>query len=166
MNEVAITALPAIALHQLEIWSDPIAVSRRVEAYCGFPLPAMGRSAKNNTLSLVRFQPCVWLVEGEASLLAPCIGDDGALTAIGGGIVRVELSGTGWRTLLMEGGVFDAESPSFAVGCTAATIINHIDVHLHVGGDHRCIVYIPASFSDSLLHFWRAALASLNATTA
>jgi heterotetrameric sarcosine oxidase gamma subunit len=91
------------------------------------------------------------------------LGDDGALTAIGGGVVRVRLSGAGWRALLMEGGVFDAEDPSFAPGCSAATIIDHVNVRLHVVADDACIAYVPASYSADLLHFWNVAGQTLTA---
>ena len=108
MTDVTITALPAAPLHALEIWSNPANVAKRFEAATGFALPSSGRSSGNDALRLIRFEPTVWLVEGDASVLPAVLGEDGALTAIGGGIVRVRLSGPGWRSLLMEGGVFDA----------------------------------------------------------
>jgi heterotetrameric sarcosine oxidase gamma subunit len=170
MSETAqmltITPLPAAPLHALEIWSEAPAVAKRFEAATGFALPPMGRSAGTDALRLIRYEPTVWLVEGDASalpdILGPeILGDDGAITAIGGGIVRVRLSGKGWRTLLMEGGVFDAENPAFARACSAATIIDHIAVRLHVVNDDACDAYVPASFSAGLLHFWEAAAGSL-----
>jgi heterotetrameric sarcosine oxidase gamma subunit len=89
------------------------------------------------------------------------LGENGSLTHIGGGIVRVRLSGEGWRTLLMEGGMFDAESPTFAPGSSAATIIDHVSVRLHVVSDDACDVYVPASFSAGLVRFWELAAGSL-----
>jgi heterotetrameric sarcosine oxidase gamma subunit len=89
------------------------------------------------------------------------LADDGALTAIGGSIVRVQLSGKGWRTLLMEGGVFDAENPNFASGCSAATIIDHVNVRLHVVDDDTCHAYVPLSYSEAIIHFWKTAALSL-----
>jgi sarcosine oxidase gamma subunit len=61
----------------------------------------------------------------------------------------------------MEGGVFDAESPTFAAGCSAATIIDHINVRLHVVDETTCDAYVPLSFSQGLLHFWKQAAGSL-----
>jgi sarcosine oxidase gamma subunit len=61
----------------------------------------------------------------------------------------------------MEGGVFDAENPAFAPGCSAATIIDHIAVRLHVVNDDVCDAYVPASFSAELVHFWEQAVQSL-----
>jgi heterotetrameric sarcosine oxidase gamma subunit len=161
MNGVTITPLPAAPLHALEIWSNAPAVAKRFEAATGFALPPMGHSAGTDALRLIRYEPTVWLVEGDASSLQEILGDDGSLTPIGGGIVRVRLSGEGWRTLLMEGGMCDAESPEFAPGCSAATIIDHIAVRLHVVSDDACDVYVPASYSAGLVHFWQGAAGSL-----
>ncbi len=161
VTEVTITPLPATPLYHLEIWSNPAAVARRIEAALGCAPPAFGRTAGTDALRLLRFQRTAWLVEGDASPLAAVVGNDGALTAVGGGILRVKLAGPAWRTLLMEGGVFDAESPSFAPGHCAATIIDHVSVRLYVTDDDGCVVFVPASFSAGLLHFWNAALPTL-----
>jgi heterotetrameric sarcosine oxidase gamma subunit len=161
VTDVTIATLPAAPLHALEIWSNPASVANRFEAATGFALPAMGRSGGSNTLRLIRYEPTVWLVEGDASALFGILADDSALTPIGGGIVRIRLSGKDWRALLMEGGVFDAESPAFAPGCSAATIIDHVAVRLHVVSDNACDVYVPLSYSAGLLHFWEQAAESL-----
>ncbi len=161
MTDVTITSLPAAPLHALEIWSNAANVAKRFKAATGFALSPSGRSSDNDMLRLIRFEPTVWLVEGDASALPAILGEDGALTAIGGGIVRVRLSGPGWRSLLMEWGVFDAESPAFAPGCSAATIIDHVSVRLHAESESACIAYIPASFSRSLIHLWETASSTL-----
>ena len=155
--DVTITLLPAAPLHALEIWGNAPAVAKRFEAASGFPLPRLGSSGGNDALLLIRYEPTVWLVEGDASALPDILGDDGAITAVGGGVVRVRLSGSDWRALLMEGGMFDAESPEFAPGCSAATIIDHVAVRLYVVSDDACDVYVPASFSAGLVHFWEQA---------
>ncbi len=167
INDVSITQLPAAPLHALEIWSNPADVAKRFAAAMGFDLPAtgssggMGRSGGVGDLCLIRYEPTVWLVEGDVSKFPAILGDDGALTAIGGGIVRVRLSGEGWRTLLMEGGVFNVESASFAPGCSAATIIDHVAVRLHVVSEDACDAYVPLSFSAGLMHFWEVAAGGL-----
>ena len=61
----------------------------------------------------------------------------------------------------MEGGVFDAENPAFTAGCSAATIIEHVSMRLHVVSDDACDAYVPLSFSKALLHFWEQAVATL-----
>ena len=161
MTKLSITMLPAAPLHAFEIWSNPAAVGKRFKATCGFALPALGRSDGTAALRLIRYEPTVWLVEGDVSALPGLLADDGALTAIGGSIVRVQLSGKGWRTLLMEGGVFDAENPNFASGCSAATIIDHVNVRLHVVDDDICHAYVPLSYSEAMIHFWKTAALSL-----
>ena len=161
MTDITITVLPAAPLHAFEIWSNPAAVAKRCKATTGFTLPAMGRSGGSDALRIIRYEPTVWLVEGDASALSSILANDGALTAIGGGIVRVRLSGKGWRALLMEGGVFNAESPDFYSGCSAATIIDHVAVRLHVVDEATCDVYVPHSYSKSLIHFWETAAPAL-----
>ena len=154
----SIIALPAAPLHVLEIWREPAKVAARVQKALGFALPAMNRSAGSAATTLLRFEPTVWLVEGDISVLADTLGDDAALTAIGGGIGRFRLAGPGWRELLMEGGVFDTSASAFPVGATAATVIDHVGVRLHAESDEACIAYVPSSFAESLHHFWEEAL--------
>ena len=161
VTDVTITLLPAAPLHVLEIWGEACAVAERFEAAMGFALSRFGTSGGTDALRLIRYEPTVWLVEGDPAALPAVLGEDGDVTAIGGGIVRVRLSGTAWRTLLMEGGVFDAESPAFAPGTSAATIIDHVAVRLHVVSDDACDVYVPASFSAGLIHFWEQAVGTL-----
>lgn len=161
VTDVTITTLPPAPLHAFEIWSNPAAVAKRFAKAKGFDLPAIGRSAGTDALRLIRYEPSVWLVEGDAFALTELLADDGAFTAIGGGVVRVRLSGSCWRTLLMEGGVFDAENPAFAPGCSASTIIEHVNVRLHVVNADTCDTYVPLSFSKALIHFWDKALETL-----
>ena len=161
MTDVTIAALPAAPLHALEIWSNSGEVAQRFEATTGFALPPSGRASGNDALRLIRFEPTVWLVEGDASALPAVLGEDGALTAIGGGIVRVRLSGPGWRSLLMEGGVFDAESPAFAPGCSTATLIDNVNLRLHVENADACIAYFPSSYAADMIEFWNTAARTL-----
>jgi heterotetrameric sarcosine oxidase gamma subunit len=154
--------MPPAPLHALEVWSNPIAVSARLEAALSFPLPGNSHSGGSEDLRLIRFEPTVWLVEGDVTALSGLLGDDGALTAIGGGVIKLRLSGPGWRRLLMERGVFDAESPGFAPGCSAATVIDHVNVRLHVVDGNSCDVWVPASFAREMIHFWEAAARALD----
>lgn len=161
MTDVTITPLADAPLHALEIWSNPAAVAARFQTATGFALPKTGRSGGTDSLRMIRYEPTVWLVEGDVSDLPAVLAEDGALTAIGGGIVRVRLTGTGWRTLLMECGVFDAENPDFGPGCSAATIIDHVGVRLHVVNNDICEAYVPRSFSVALIKFWQEAAGDL-----
>lgn len=165
MTDVAISILSPTPLYALEIWGNGSAVAARFEKANRFALPRMGRSAGNTDLRLIRFEPTVWLAEGNISKLDEIVGGDGALTAIGGGVARVRLSGPGWRSVLMEGGVFDAESDGFAPGCSAATFIEHVAVRLHVVDDETCDAYVPSSFSAGLIHFWEEASKTLPASS-
>jgi heterotetrameric sarcosine oxidase gamma subunit len=157
VTEVTITPLPAAPLHALEIWSNPAKVSARIKKVTGLALPATGRTAGDDGLRLIRYEPTVWLVEGDVSTLPKALGGDGALTAVGGGIVRIRLSGAGWRRLLMEGGVFDAESLAFAPGCSVATVIDQVNVRLLVADTDTCIAYVPTSYAADIIHFWESA---------
>ena len=157
MTDLAITQLPSAPLHVLEIWSDPSGVAKRFAKAYGASLPARGASQQLPSMQLIRYEPTVWLVEGEPDGLAAILGSDGSLTAIGGGLVRVRLSGAGWRSLLMEGGVFDAESKDFVAGCSAATVIDHVNVRLLVESDDACLAYIPLSYAHGLIQFWTVA---------
>ena len=158
MVEPTITLLPAAPLHALEIWSHPRDVAARLAEALGLSLPPAGYSAARDGRTLIRFEPTVWLVEGDVAPLGAIVGEDGALTAIGGGIARIRIAGPGWQTLLMEGGAFDAESPAFRAGCSAATIIDHVAVRLWVESDESCLCYAPASYAAGLIHFWEQAL--------
>lgn len=162
MTDVTITRLPSAPLHALEIWSNPAKVAARIKKACGVALPAMGQSAASADVRLMRYEPTVWLADGDVSALPDLLGDDGALTAIGGGIVRVELAGPRWRRLLMEGGVFNAESPGFAVGSCTATVIDHVNVRLLVSSESSCLVFVPTSFAVDMIDFWEAAANSLD----
>ena len=161
MTDLAITQLPAAPLHVLEIWSNPAVVAKRFAKAFGATLPATGSSLQLPSMQLIRYEPTVWLVEGEIGGLAEVLGSEGSLTAIGGGVVRVRLSGPSWRSLLMEGGVFDAESGNFAPGCSAATVIDHVNVRLLVENHDACRAYVPLSYAHDMIHFWTEAARSL-----
>ena len=161
MIDLAITVLPAAPLYVLDIWSNPLAVLDRFEKAFGPSLPPLGSSLQLPDRLLIRYEPTVWLVEGETTGLAEILGSDGSLTAIGGSLVRVRLSGTSWRSLLMEGGVFDAESKAFAAGCSATTVIEHVNIRLLVESDNACLAYVPLSYARDMIHFWTLAAGSL-----
>lgn len=158
MTKPIIKILPTAPLCALEIWSNPSDVAARFERAFGLPLPPMGQSATCDGMTLLRFEPTVWLVDGDATRLDDILGQDGALTAIGGGIVRVRIAGPGWRTLLMEGGAFDVEAATFTTGCCAATVIAHVAVRLMVESKDACVAFVPASYAVGLIRFWKDAL--------
>ena len=161
MTDTTITTLPAAPLHALEVWSNPAAVGARFQAAFTAALPAMARSLQLPAMRLIRVEPTVWLIEGDVAGLAEVLGADGSLTAVGGGVVRVRLAGPGWRSLLMEGGVFDAESAQFSTGCSAATLIDHVNVRLLVESEDSCLAYVPLSYAPDMIHFWQVATTTL-----
>ena len=161
MTDTTITTLPAAPLHALEVWSNPAAVGARFQAAFTAALPAMARSLQLPAMRLIRVEPTVWLIEGDVAGLAEVLGADGSLTAVGGGVVRVRLAGPGWRSLLMEGGVFDAESARFSTGCSAATVIDHVNVRLLVESEDSCLAYVPLSYAPDMIHFWQVAATTL-----
>jgi len=153
VTELKIEELAPAPLTMLELWGDPAAAAKRLAKALGHSLPSAGQSLG----AVLRVGPTTWLIEGEAEDLGEVLGDDGALVAVGGGLRRVRFSGAGWRSLLMEGALFDAESPAFAAGCVATTLIEHVSVTLRVESDAACLAYVPASHAEDLLHFWRQA---------
>jgi heterotetrameric sarcosine oxidase gamma subunit len=109
-----------------------------------------------------------WLFDAahRADAVAARIGDAGALTAMGGGLVRATLTGPGWRALLTIGGFFDSEHSGFGPGAVAATIIHHVPVLIAVTGDLGCEVYCAASYAPALVELWANAIGAENVTAA
>lgn len=156
MTEVGIELLGRGPLYQLELWGDPRPTAKRLAKALGHDLPPAGRAAG----ALMRTGPTTWLVAADPAPLAKAVGDGGSLTPVGGGLVQVRLSGPGWRSLLMEGGLFDAEDRAFGVDCVATTLIEHVTVTLRVETERACLALIPASHAEDLLHFWRGIVAA------
>lgn len=153
MTELTITVLDPVPMVVLELWGDPAPTAKRLAKVLGHALPAAGRAAG----PVMRLGPTTWLIEGDHAALSKPLGEGGALTEVGGGYARVRIAGAGWRELLMEGGLFDAENPDFATDCVATTMIEHVTVTLRVESDAACLAYVPASHAGDLLHFWRQA---------
>jgi heterotetrameric sarcosine oxidase gamma subunit len=154
---VTIEKLGHAPLHVLELWGDPKAAAKRIAKALGHDLPAIGRAQGN----VLRLSPTTWLVTGDIAALREALGDGGALTPTGGGYERVRLSGPAWRSLLMEGSLFDAESAEFAIDCVVTTPIDHVAVTLRVESENACLAYVPASHAADLLHFWQLSAGGL-----
>lgn len=140
--EVALTVAAAGDVVAIDLWSDAV--------------PGFG------ALCAVRVEPRRWwLIDAGAAAdaVAESVRDDGTVTPIGGGLIRATLTGPGWRSLLMVGGVFDAEAPGFGAGGCAATVIDHVPVWI-VPLDHDvCAVFFAASYAGGLVELWTAAMA-------
>ncbi|WP_176399776.1 hypothetical protein [Novosphingobium sp. B 225] len=153
MTDVVVERLGFAPLQLLDLWGDP----GGVQQVLGHALPPVGRAEGG----VLRTGPTSWLIEGEVSALKAAISGDGAIAAVGGGLLRVRLSGPNWRSLLMEGGLFDFESPAFTTDCVVITVIDHVSVTLRVEGPDSCLAYVPASHAADLLHFWQISAGGL-----
>jgi heterotetrameric sarcosine oxidase gamma subunit len=153
VTEPSITLLPPAPLAVLELWGDPRPTAKRLAKALGHPLPAAGRWEGN----ILRLSPTSWLVEAADEALATALGEGGALTEVGGGYARVRIAGAGWRALLMESALFDAENPEFGPGCTATVMIEHVAVTLKVESTDACLALVPASHARDLIALWNRA---------
>lgn len=132
-----ITIAPAGEVIVLDLWAGA--------------LPELG------DVAVMQVEPRRWWLLDPGSALAEietALGDRGALTAIGGGLLRAALAGPGWRAQLMISGLFDAEDPAFGPGHCAATQLHHALVWIDVLSQDAAHVYFPASLHDDLLHLW------------
>ena len=157
MTDVTIEELGRAPLHVLELWGDPKSTAKRIAKVLGHDLPKAGKAQGN----VLRLSPTTWLIEGEGAAIKAALGDGGALTPTGGGYERVRLSGPAWRSLLMEGSLFDAESAEFGIDCVVTTPIDHVAVTLRVESVNACLAYVPASHAADLLHFWQLSAGGL-----
>ena len=113
------------------------------------------------TITTLPVEPRRWWLIGAARHIAGIavdVAERGALTPIGGGLVRAALTGSGWRSLLTVSGCFDSEDPEFGPGQVAATVIHHVPVWIAVTGDDRCDVYFAASYAETLADLWRSVI--------
>jgi sarcosine oxidase gamma subunit len=108
-------------------------------------------------IATLSIEPRRWWLIGAAGISVE-IAERGTLTAIGGGLMRATLTGPGWRGLLTISGCFDSESPGFATGKIAATVIHHVPVWIAVTSDTTCDVYFAASYAATLAELWTKAI--------
>ena len=153
MIEPTVTLLPQAPLAVLELWGDPKPAAKRLAKALGHPLPVAGRWEG----AVLRLSPTTWLIEDDTAAVAKALGEDGALTEVGGGYARVRIAGAGWRALLMDSALFDAENPAFTDGCTATTLIEHVTVTLKVESADACLALVPASHARDLIDLWSRA---------
>lgn len=120
----------------------------------GLILPGPGAAASDARGTVLRVGPRRWwlLGPGFADYVPPA--GAGAVTPVGGGLARIDLTGADWRARLMELALFDAEAPGFGPGAVAATMIAHADAVVHVVAAEVCSVYVPASLADHCCAHW------------
>ena len=97
-----------------------------------------------------------WLIDAGSKIEAvtAALGDKGAITPIGGGLMCATLTGPGWRSQLMISGAFDAENPDFKPGDCAATVIGHVSAWIDVISDETAHVYFAASLRGDMEQLW------------
>jgi len=147
---------PAGPLFALDVWdvADDAAASASVGA-----LPGPGQAAVDAAGAVLRVGPRRWWLAGEGFVpdaITSALQGTGVVTAVEGGWVRVRLSGAGWRALVMESGLIDAEDPGFGPGSVAVTPLCHVRCVLHVRSATQCDVFVPSSYADNCLSQWRA----------
>ncbi len=112
-------------------------------------------------IATLSIEPRRWWLIGTAGMsaeIAAAIAERGALTPIGGGLMRATLTGPGWRGLLTISGCFDSEDAGFTTDRVAATVIHHVPVWIAVTGDTTCDVYFAASYAATLAELWTKAI--------
>ncbi len=161
-------APPVLAL--VDVWGAREVVSPRLQETLGVPFPAPGRFLVGRLCRVSWWEPNRVLVrsapsDGEAvhDRLSRAVGSQGAVTDVTGDWVGLRLFGAGWRSLLMVGGVFDAEAAAFDEGSTAGTLLHHVPVRLEVVASDAAEVLTPPSYADELLHHLRREASRLRA---
>jgi len=150
----------------LEIWGDQSLVESRL----GASLPKPGKALAETGSRALWWEPQTWLMRApsDASALAGRLSEasegEGTVTDVSGAFRRIIVHGPEWRSLLMIGGVFDAESPAFGPGCVVGTVIHHMPVRLDVLSPTTVEAYAPPSYVEDLLHHWRASATRLSMT--
>ncbi|MCX8499218.1 MAG: hypothetical protein ORN25_07610 [Caulobacteraceae bacterium] len=148
-------------LLRFEIWSGHKAAQARLAKVLGGALPGVCKSADLGASRVIWVEQNTWLVrtspaDGDQTLatLTAALGKDGSATDMSGALRRLRISGPGWRTLLTIGSVFDAESPAFAPGSMAGTIVAHSPVRYDVISEDCVDAYTPPSYAPDLFGFW------------
>ena len=134
---VTITIAPAGEVIVLDLWAGT--------------LPALG------DVAVMQVEPQRWWLLGPVAALADitaALGENGAISPIGGGLMRASLTGSGWRAQLMISGLFDAEDPAFGPGHCAATRLHHAPIWIDVLSEDAASVYFPASLLGDIRHLW------------
>ena len=124
---------------------------------CGAPVPSVGQTAVGPQGVILWAEPKAWLVSGDAASLETALSPVAAVSDVSGAWRRIDVSGAGWRELLMVDGFFDAESPTFTQGCIAATVLHHAPVMLHVTGEQSVSVFVAPSFATDLFAAFKIA---------
>ena len=162
--DAALSAITGQTLFRLALWND--AARARIGDGLGAALPGPCRSIDACAERLLWLEDRHWLVACATADAGPLLsrvealaGRDGTVTEVGAALVGRCITGTGWRELLMIGGVFDAEDAGFGPGSVARTIMHHSPLLIDVIAVDRIHAYVPASYAGEFFAFWDAELA-------
>jgi heterotetrameric sarcosine oxidase gamma subunit len=157
------TPVTGQAMFRLALWDD--GAREAVEAALGARLPPPCRATSGGVLRLLWLESGHWLVTCPAASadavedrVEAALADTGTIVEVSAALAGRQLHGTGWRDLLMIGGVFDAEDPGFAPGCVARTVMHHASLLIDVVTDTHANAYVPASHAAEFFGFWEAAI--------
>ncbi len=158
---------PAAALIAVDIWAE---VPDAREPWASL-LPPFGvsqdleRGWRATGVELARW----WLIgpldqrSRQLAFLAEQMPDSGTVVDMTGAIFSIRIIGGRWRSLLMVGGVFDAEDPGFGIGSSVGTLLHHMTVRYDVLSDDTVIVHVAPSYAQHLLEHLRQAAAMIDA---
>lgn len=139
MIDATVAFAPARDVAVLDLWD-------------GDPPPVVGR--------MVRVEPRRWwLLDAgdDRDAVAAAVAGRGALTPIGGGLIRATITGPAWRDLLSVSGLFDTGEGGFPIGAHAGTVIHHVPVHIVAVDRAICEAYVATSYAPTLEELWRKA---------
>jgi heterotetrameric sarcosine oxidase gamma subunit len=144
----------------MELWGARTAVESRL----GRTLPGWGAVERDADAVWLWWEPNLWLARAaeaqETRLLerlSSALDGAGAVTVLSGAFARFTLLGATWRSFLMIGAVFDAESSAFKPGQVAGTMLHHLPVWIEAAAPDRAEVYVPSSYADALWTHWSKA---------
>lgn len=166
ISPTVVSTLELAALIVVDIWRDaPKSVDRLGDALSG-AMPTIGRAIDlADDWRALRIEPTVWWLAGPLAAsndmfarVVGALGDDGGATDLTGGFARIRIAGPDWRTILMFGGVFDAEDPAFGGGSTVGTMLHHMAVRYDVVAADTVDVFVAPSYASDLLHNLRGAV--------
>ncbi len=159
MTEVTLTLITGRALLRLIDWSTGAAPAAG--------RPSVGEVRMVGEVRIAGIEPGQWLLSCPQSSVASAVqlvaGADTAIVDVSGSMTGVRIEGAGWRSLLMIGGVFDAEDRAFATGRVARTVVHHAPLLIDVVGSDAAEAWIPASYAGEVLATWHKAVTRLAA---
>lgn len=166
MLDLALAPITGQTLFRLALWDD--AARARIGTGLGAQLPGPCQAVEIADQRLLWLESAHWLIAcatADADTVRTRIerlaGTDGSLVEVGAALVGRCITGSGWRELLMTGGVFDAENPTFGPGAVARTVMRHCSLLIDVITADRVHAYVAASYADEFFAFWDAEAARM-----